>query len=307
MKKKKIVLFVFLIVGVLSLVLTYNKKIKLSRNKPVKEEKLSIMIKEDGATDYTKSNSKDIPKGDYVLNKEKSYCKNNGKIEGYDNIAGTVSFAFIGTDRCFLYFDYDVAPTISNVSISNYYTLTATFSDDINLAGYAITTTLDKPTSWTSISGETYSLNITKNIGKYYLWIKDSGGNIVRYSEPIKIGEGRDEVIFERGIVTTIDGETINIDDPEFMKQYISVEMTDKQIDSIDGYLIITIFKVNFLNIIKADANFYVSGVREGDTIIAKELVNNVWQTIDSTVLSDNEFNIKLNQEGIIAIYKKTT
>ena len=106
MKKKKIVLFVFLIVGVLSLVLTYNKKIKLSRNKPVKEEKLSIMIKEDGATDYTKSNSKDIPKGDYVLNKEKSYCKNNGKIEGYDSTTGTVSFAFIGTDRCFLYFDF---------------------------------------------------------------------------------------------------------------------------------------------------------------------------------------------------------
>ena len=83
--------------------------------------------------------------------------------------------------------------------------------------------------------------------------------------------------------------------------------MTDKQIDSIDGYLIITIFKVNFLNIIKADATFRVFGFREGDTIIAKELVNNVWQTIDSTVVGDDSVNIKLNQEGIIAIYKKTT
>ena len=111
MKRKKIVLFVFLIVGVLSLILTYKfKQSNLNKNKPIKEEKLSIMIKEDGANDYTKSSSKDIPKGNYTLNTEKSYCKNNGKIEGYDNATGTVSFAFVGTDRCFLYFDYYSGP-----------------------------------------------------------------------------------------------------------------------------------------------------------------------------------------------------
>ena len=111
MKKKKIVLFVFLIVGVLSLVLTYKfKQNDLSKNKPIKEEKLSIMIKEDGATEYTKSSSKDIPKGDYVLNEEKTHCENNGQITSYDNIAGTVSFAFIGSDKCYLYFDYYSGP-----------------------------------------------------------------------------------------------------------------------------------------------------------------------------------------------------
>ena len=106
MKKKKLVMFVFLLIGVLSLILAYKfKQNNLSKNKSVKEEKLSIMIKEDGANDYTKSSSKDIPKGNYTLNTEKSYCKNNGKIEGYDSVTGTVSFAFIGTDKCFLYFD----------------------------------------------------------------------------------------------------------------------------------------------------------------------------------------------------------
>ncbi len=304
MKKKKIVLFVFLIVGVLSLVFIYNKKINLNKNKLVNKS-YAIYVKENNSSSYI--NSKSIPKGSYLLNKEKSFCENNGDISSYDNVNGVVGFSFIGSDRCTLYFDYDVAPTISNVSISNYYTLTATFSDDINLAGYAITTTLDEPTSWTSISGETYSLNITiENMGTYYLWLKDSGENIVRYSETIKIGEARNnDVILLSGIVTTIDGEVINIVDPE--SEYISVEMTDKQIDSIDGYLIITIFKVNFLNIIEADATFRVYGVREGNAIIAKELVNNVWQTIDSTVVSDDQVNIKLNQEGIIAIYNKTT
>ena len=111
MKKKKLVLFLFLMIGVLSLIFTYKfKQNNLNKNKPVKEEKLSIMIKEDGATDYTKSSSKEIPKGDYVLNRDKSYCKNNGKIEGYDSTTGTVSFAFIGTDKCFLYFDYYIPP-----------------------------------------------------------------------------------------------------------------------------------------------------------------------------------------------------
>lgn len=42
----------------------------------------------------------------YELNYEKSYCKNNGKILNYDNILGKVSFSFIGTDSCYLYFDY---------------------------------------------------------------------------------------------------------------------------------------------------------------------------------------------------------
>ena len=107
MKKKKIVLFVFLIVGVLSLILTYKlKQNNLNKNKPIKEEKLSIMIKEDGATEYTKSSSKDIPKGNYVLNEEKTHCENNGQITSYDSTTGTVSFEFIGSDKCYLYFDF---------------------------------------------------------------------------------------------------------------------------------------------------------------------------------------------------------
>ena len=139
MKKKKIVLFVFLIVGVLSLILTYKfKQNNLNKNKPVKEEKLSIMIKEDGATDYTKSSSKDIPKGDYTLNYEKSYCKNNGKIEGYDNTTGTVSFAFIGTDSCFLYFDYKIPP-LYNV-IENRYNNSDTYVKLYNGTKYGDTT-----------------------------------------------------------------------------------------------------------------------------------------------------------------------
>ena len=113
MKNKKIYVILIVLILIGSLFLTYNiyqNKNKVIKTKKRKQNNLAIMIKEDGATDYTKSNSKDIPKGDYTLNYEKSYCKNNGKIGDYDSVLGKVSFSFIGTDSCYLYFDYDSEP-----------------------------------------------------------------------------------------------------------------------------------------------------------------------------------------------------
>ena len=109
MKNKKVYIILIVLILIGSLFLTYNiyqSKNNKSITKKRKQNNLAIMIKEDGATDYTKSNSKDIPKGDYVLNRDKSYCKNNGKIGNYDSTLGKVSFSFVGTDSCFLYFDY---------------------------------------------------------------------------------------------------------------------------------------------------------------------------------------------------------
>ena len=109
MKNKKVYVILIVLILIGSLFLTYNiyqNKNKVIKTKKRKQNNLAIMIKEDGATDYTKSNSKDIPKGDYVLNRDKSYCKNNGKIGEYDSTLGKVSFSFIGTDSCYLYFDY---------------------------------------------------------------------------------------------------------------------------------------------------------------------------------------------------------
>ena len=108
MKNKiKTCLFALIIIGVITLGLTYNNKNEvITKTKKKKQSNIAIMIKEDGANDYTMSSSKDIPKGDYVLNYEKSYCKNNGTIGNYDSTLGKVSFSFNGTDSCYLYFDY---------------------------------------------------------------------------------------------------------------------------------------------------------------------------------------------------------
>ena len=107
LKKLKMLVLVLLI-GTITLSLIYKNKNEVTKTKRRNQNNLAIMIKEDGAEDYIKSSSKDIPKGDYVLNRDKSYCKNNGVIGDYDSTLGKVSFSFIGTDSCYLYFDYEV-------------------------------------------------------------------------------------------------------------------------------------------------------------------------------------------------------
>ena len=77
--KKMIIILTSVIVLIGGMFLTYNiyqNKNKVNKTKRKRQSNLAIMIKEDGATEYTKSSSKDIPKGDYTLNREKSYCKN---------------------------------------------------------------------------------------------------------------------------------------------------------------------------------------------------------------------------------------
>ena len=110
--KKKIIYLSFILVLVISLI-TLSSIYKSKDNKYNKHNKhntiskdMAIMIKEEGATDYVRSNSKDIPKGNYVLNEEKTHCENNGKVTNYNSSSGTISINFIGSDKCYLYFDY---------------------------------------------------------------------------------------------------------------------------------------------------------------------------------------------------------
>lgn len=121
MKSKiKISLFVLFAIGIITLGLTYKNKTEVTKTKRKKQNNLAIMIKENGATDYTKSTSKNIPRGDYILNREKSYCKNNGKIGNYDSALGKISFSFIGTDSCYLYFDSKI-PAYKTILANNEY------------------------------------------------------------------------------------------------------------------------------------------------------------------------------------------
>ena len=188
-KKIKLGLFVFIIIGVVILNFTYKNKNEETKTKKRKQNNLAIMIKGDSG-EYVSSN--EIPKGNYVLNEEKTICENGGKVVSYNNSTGQIGFSFLGSDRCSLYFDKIIdtqKPIISNLKI-NGKTITATLTDNQSLLAYGFSTsnTLE-PTSWTSINGKTYNLSTTISTeGTYYLWVKDTSANVAKKDFTISLG-----------------------------------------------------------------------------------------------------------------------
>ena len=177
-KKIKLGLFVFIIIGVVILNFTYKNKNEETKTKKRKQNNLAIMIKGDSG-EYVSSN--EIPKGNYVLNEEKTICENGGKVVSYNNLTGQIGFSFLGSDRCSLYFDKIIdtqKPVISNLNV-NYTTVTAVLTDDKGLSSYGISSSNTiEPTNWTSISGTSYNLSTTITTeGTYYLWVKDGAEN----------------------------------------------------------------------------------------------------------------------------------
>ena len=114
------------------------------------------------------------------------------------------------------------------------------------------------------------------------------------------------EVIPEKGTVTTTDGETIDINDPETLKQYIQIKNTDVQAENISGYSPLTTFDVVFNGIIVADVILHVPGVKIGDTILVRMLVNGQWVDVEAEVVGDDQIRVKLTQAGTIEIQKAT-
>ena len=176
-KKIKIGLFVFIFIGAIVLNITYkNKTIKTKGH-----SNLAIMIKGDSG-EYVSSN--EIPKGNYVLNEEKTICENGGKVVSYNNSTGQIGFSFLGSDRCSLYFDKIIdtqKPIISNLNVNDT-TVTAVLTDDKGLSSYGISSSNTvEPTNWTSINGTSYNFSTTISVeGTYYLWVKDTSGNVAK-------------------------------------------------------------------------------------------------------------------------------
>ena len=114
------------------------------------------------------------------------------------------------------------------------------------------------------------------------------------------------EVIPEKGTVTTTDGEKIDVNDPETLKQYIQIKNTDVQAENISGYSPLTTFDVVFNGITSADVILHIPGVKIGDTILVRILVNGQWVDVEAEVVGDDQIRVKLTQAGTIEIQKAT-
>lgn len=179
MNKKKIIgCSLLILLAILSISgVYYFKKEKKKDNKIKSNKSLAIIINSSG----TETSSDSIPIGSYILNKEKTYCENNGKVISYDNEKGSVSFSFIGSDKCHLYFDYNdtTSPVFKNVTYLNN-TFNATLYDDSKVVGYQITNSFNEPTSYIDVTDNKLSLTLQDN-KNYYIWIKDASNNVKYY------------------------------------------------------------------------------------------------------------------------------
>lgn len=71
-------------------------------NKQSINNEIAVMVNE-GNGNYIKNDT--ILVGNYVLNKEKSYCVGDGIIKNYDSTLGTIQYSFDVVDECYVYFD----------------------------------------------------------------------------------------------------------------------------------------------------------------------------------------------------------
>ena len=115
------------------------------------------------------------------------------------------------------------------------------------------------------------------------------------------------EVIPDSGTVTTTDGEVINISDSETLKNYLEIKNSDVSAEEVSGYSPLTVFEVKFKGITNADVILHVPGVKVGDTIIVRMLVNGQWVDVEAEVVGDNQVRVKLTQEGTIEILKASS
>lgn len=104
MKTKRNIILIMLILTSILLINGIYYYGKTKSEKTLRNGNVAIMVKEDGSETYSSSNS--IPIGDYVLNEEKTFCENGGKVKSYNNETGQIGFSFLGSDKCSLYFDY---------------------------------------------------------------------------------------------------------------------------------------------------------------------------------------------------------
>ena len=125
----------------------------------------------------------------YTINTSKTSCTNGATV----SIAGR-NIVVLTTQKavCNVYADKNSdsgAPVISSLSISDT-TVTFTATDTISLAFYGVSdSNAIEPEEYNSFSGTSQTVSFTQSMeGTYYLWVKDSAGNIATKEFTISLG-----------------------------------------------------------------------------------------------------------------------
>ena len=125
----------------------------------------------------------------YTINESKTSCTNGATV----SIVGR-NIVVLTTQKavCNVYADKNSdseVPVISSLSVSDT-TVTFTATDNISLAFYGVSeSSTIEPEEYNSFSGTSQTISFTQNAeGTYYLWVKDSAGNIATKEFTITLG-----------------------------------------------------------------------------------------------------------------------
>ena len=95
MKNKKAIIILTSMITLIGGILFVNQIYNKTKNKHIpKRNNLAIMVK-GKSKEYISSDA--IPKGNYVLNEDKTICENGGKVVSYNNSTGQIGFSFLGS------------------------------------------------------------------------------------------------------------------------------------------------------------------------------------------------------------------
>ena len=118
--KKKVLLVVsgLVLIPLMSLWLcSFDSKVSNEENKISQKSTIAMYIEgEDG--EYSQSNESTFPKEGYVLNVEKSNCRNGGSLS-QDASTKAISLSVGNAESCTLYFDKEVIPIVDSIIASS--------------------------------------------------------------------------------------------------------------------------------------------------------------------------------------------
>lgn len=107
------------------------------------------------------------------------------------------------------------------------------------------------------------------------------------------------------GTITFSNGSMITVNDAETMQKYIVVRDTDVAAEQISGYSSLAVFEVVFKDGVQSGTVvFHVAGVKAGDKLIVRMLINGEWVDLEAEAIGDDLVQVKLTQPGVIEILK---
>ena len=116
MKKKVLLILGLVLIPLMSLWLCgFSEQVSNKEDKTDQKSSIAMYIEgEDG--EYSQSNEKTFPKEGYILNVEKSSCRNGSSIS-QDSRTKVISLSAVNADSCTLYFDKEEVPSKDTLEI----------------------------------------------------------------------------------------------------------------------------------------------------------------------------------------------